>query len=466
MRYLALLALIVLNAAVAVHAQDNDLMLQWDPVRNTVSGQVDIVGSANIPDQQWFFVEAAPHASGEAEVIWTPISSLEFAPVVDGALGVWNTTMLVDGFYQIRLHAVNTAGESLFYGLAPILVNNNRSDMINLEPVLPLAAGEDTSASAAPAFIENRLPMQLGGHIKYFNERSQAAMEAAGMTWVKKQVKYGESDGRDLIEAAHAQGYKVLLGAKGDKNHLANDFDQFVADFADYVAFLASNGADAIEVWNEPNIDREWPAGRISGANYTKMLKAAYEAIKAANPDTLVISGAPAPTGFFAGCGLGRLRRQCLYGADGQRGRGQLCRLHRRALQRGHLAADGAGRGPARHLSHALSHPHAAARRLALPQCRYPHVHDRDRLSVARGLRSAAGGLHLGRADISRRASRVALASCLDYVQLRGNAGRAGHRLECRFRYLRRRPPSRLRHHPRGRQLPGLRVDRQLAALI
>jgi hypothetical protein len=67
---------------------------------------------------------------------------------------------------------------------------------------------------------------------------------------------------------------------------------------------MAAAGADAIEVWNEPNIDREWPAGQISGANYTQLLRAAYPAIKAANPATLVISGAPAPTGFWgaAGC--------------------------------------------------------------------------------------------------------------------------------------------------------------------
>ena len=125
------------------------------------------------------------------------------------------------------------------------------------------------------------------------------------MTWVKKQVQYGISDGRDLIEAAHAQGYKVLLGAKGDKNLLAADFDGFVAEFAKYVAHLAALGADAIEVWNEPNIDREWPRGKINGASYVTMLEAAYKAIKAVNPDTLVISGAPAPTGFFAGCGIG-----------------------------------------------------------------------------------------------------------------------------------------------------------------
>jgi hypothetical protein len=61
-------------------------------------------------------------------------------------------------------------------------------------------------------------------------------------------------------------------------------------------------GADAIEVWNEMNIDREWPSGSISPQSYTQLLAQAYNAIKANNPNTLVISGAPAPTGFFGGC--------------------------------------------------------------------------------------------------------------------------------------------------------------------
>jgi len=77
----------------------------------------------------------------------------------------------------------------------------------------------------------------------------------------------------------------------------------FEQDFANWVAGMAAAGADAIEIWNEPNIDREWQAGQISPQAYTSLLCTAYHAIKAANPNTLVISAAPAPTGYFGGCG-------------------------------------------------------------------------------------------------------------------------------------------------------------------
>ena len=282
MRRAILILLIALTVVGMTTAQAGELELTWSPVWNTIAGTVDVVGSANIPDQFYFFLEAAPWDGAGAAPSWTAVTSFVMSPVVDDVLGQWNTERFSDGFYQLRLHALNSANERFHYALAPILINNNRSDLVNLEPVevvaMPgMAAASDAAQSDAPGIsappLENRLPLQVGGHIKRFDENSQAAMRAAGMTWVKKQVQFGISDGRELIEAAHAQGYKVLLGALGDKNRLANDFEGYVADFAEYVAFLASLGADAIEVWNEPNIDREWPFGRISGANYVRMLK-------------------------------------------------------------------------------------------------------------------------------------------------------------------------------------------------
>ncbi len=170
-------------------------------------------------------------------------------------------------------------------------------------PAAEASEGEGEAAQAVAASTANVGGFALGGHIVGLDGAATNAMRSAGMTWVKKQVRHGVSDGRDIIAQAHGQGFKVLLGALGNKNNLASDFDGYVKVFAEYVAHLASLGADAIEVWNEPNIQHEWPAGQINGTSYTRLLQAAYQAIKAANPATIVISGAPAPTGFSAtGC--------------------------------------------------------------------------------------------------------------------------------------------------------------------
>lgn len=146
-----------------------------------------------------------------------------------------------------------------------------------------------------------------GGHVKSFGQNAIDAMRRAGMTWAKHQIRYQAGMSPDgalgLIADTHAKGFRVLMAVVGEPSQLNNGgyYDQFAA----YTAALAAGGADAIEVWNEPNIDREWPSGQISGATYTELLARAYNAIKSANPSTMVISGAPAPTGFFGGCAAG-----------------------------------------------------------------------------------------------------------------------------------------------------------------
>jgi hypothetical protein len=71
----------------------------------------------------------------------------------------------------------------------------------------------------------------------------------------------------------------------------------YIQQFAAWTGEIAALGPDAIEVWNEPNLWREWPEGQISGANYTALLASSYQAIKSRNSSVMVISAALAPTG-------------------------------------------------------------------------------------------------------------------------------------------------------------------------
>jgi hypothetical protein len=67
------------------------------------------------------------------------------------------------------------------------------------------------------------------------------------------------------------------------------------ADYASFVAFLAQRYGTrlaAIEVWNEPDqINELYFAGPRKAARYATILKAAYRAIKQANPQVLVLGG-------------------------------------------------------------------------------------------------------------------------------------------------------------------------------
>lgn len=150
---------------------------------------------------------------------------------------------------------------------------------------------------------------ELGGHVDSFQFPDQ--MRGAGMTWVKRQIVWRRGQSASIaqgaIDQARANGFKVLLGVVGDTGELGANRTQYVQEYAQFLAGVAQLGPDGIEVWNEPNIERQWPTGQISGAAYTEMLRASYNAIKNANPNVLVISGAPAPTGAEGAFGAARV---------------------------------------------------------------------------------------------------------------------------------------------------------------
>ncbi len=179
------------------------------------------------------------------------------------------------------------------------------------------AAAAPTAAPAAngslPAPVAGSAAggsFELGGHILSLSGNTVSLMQRAGMKWAKTQLRYSlgqdPSTAAAFINAAHGAGLKALVGIVGDKSQMG-DFAGYINSYSSFVGGVAALGADAIEVWNEPNIDREWPAGSINGATYTQLLASAFNAIKSRNGSTMVISGAPAPTGFFgsAGCGSG-----------------------------------------------------------------------------------------------------------------------------------------------------------------
>jgi Cellulase (glycosyl hydrolase family 5) len=65
------------------------------------------------------------------------------------------------------------------------------------------------------------------------------------------------------------------------------------ADYAEFVHAMAARYAGRVaawEIWNEENIPRFWSTGP-SAAAYTQLLKAAYPAVKSADPNALVLFG-------------------------------------------------------------------------------------------------------------------------------------------------------------------------------
>jgi uncharacterized protein YraI len=171
----------------------------------------------------------------------------------------------------------------------------------------PGGAAAPTGDTGAP--ITSTAPVtgfSYGGHVQGFGDSAAQWMRVAGMTWAKRQWRYIDGQSPDsvsgMIAQAHGRGFRILIGVVGQNAGDVNN-PGYADRFASFVAGVARLGADAIEIWNEPNLPREWSP--VSPAAYTNLLRASYQAIKAVNPNTLVISGALAPTGFFGGCSAG-----------------------------------------------------------------------------------------------------------------------------------------------------------------
>jgi LysM repeat protein len=150
---------------------------------------------------------------------------------------------------------------------------------------------------------------ELGGHVESFAYPD--LMRQAGMSWVKRQVRYTLGSDPNavagLINQAHSQGFRILLGITGDSGQLGSGGTGFMDQYAGFVGAVARLGPDAIEVWNEQNLDREWPRGQIDPNMYVQLLSRAYTAIKTNNASVMVISGAPSPTGAEGAFGTDRV---------------------------------------------------------------------------------------------------------------------------------------------------------------
>lgn len=175
--------------------------------------------------------------------------------------------------------------------------NLGNPNLIYVGQVLIISGGSSTNPPVTGGSFE------IGGQTHSLSHVSE--MKFTGMKWVKFQHKWSLGDDPNVlagrINDAHANGFKVLISVTG-----ATLFPSSGSiDFASYVSFmggLAALGPDALEVWNEQNLDREWPSGEISPTSYVNnMLKPTYNAIKQTNANVMVISGAPAPTGFDNG---------------------------------------------------------------------------------------------------------------------------------------------------------------------
>lgn len=143
-------------------------------------------------------------------------------------------------------------------------------------------------------------------------ERDLRLMHEAGFQWVKQWFAWQDIEGAGrgeydwtrtdrIVDQVQAAGLKLLVRVSSTDEHDSwmgsppENADLF-AEFVGTIAQRYRGRIQAYQIWNEPNLAREWGDNPPDPAAYVQLLGKAYRAIKAQDPNAIVITAGMAPT--------------------------------------------------------------------------------------------------------------------------------------------------------------------------
>lgn len=230
----------------------------------------------------------------------------------------------------------------IFYGQVLEIPSEEAAPEADADTPAVEAPQEDTTSAEAqqveftgdPGFAYGIEAFMLGQDVpNLINQMLQL-----DVSWVKVRVEWrdleptqGEIDFTELdnvVSALDNEGFSILLTVTNapdwsrqriDESQALNENapPEDLATFETFIQALAERYAgqvDAYQIWDEPNLRRNWSCQTNVGSesdprfvttmcdtSYVEMLQLAYNAINAADADALVITAGLAPTGFNDG---------------------------------------------------------------------------------------------------------------------------------------------------------------------
>ncbi len=191
-------------------------------------------------------------------------------------------------------------------------------------PISSLQSPTSIRPSSTPSPTPTPVPKpDIGVQGQFVGPEGDTGIDLAadlGVGWIKQQVdwnsveyarglyRWDELD--HLIALAQARGLKIMLSvarAPGFSRPEPIEEDGPPADFTIFRDFLHALSSRykgrvaAYELWNEPNLRREWRGLDLSAEKFVELIKEGSSGARDGDPDAIVISGAPAVTGIDDG---------------------------------------------------------------------------------------------------------------------------------------------------------------------
>lgn len=187
----------------------------------------------------------------------------------------------------------------------------------------PASAAAPTPNTRQPAAPAGRMASPEYGMQAFLWWRAETAdrdlglIRDAGFGWVKQSFPWREMEGAGkgqydwsvsdrVVEMAHDRFGLGILARVDSQPQWARpgcslqgppSNYQDLADFLRAMAARYRGRIRAYEIWNEPNLAREWCDQPPNPEQYVQLLRMAYQAIKQSDPGALVFSAGLTPTG-------------------------------------------------------------------------------------------------------------------------------------------------------------------------
>ena len=195
--------------------------------------------------------------------------------------------------------------------------------VIATAPTAPGLAGVTPNPPQPVASPDYGLSIFLWGQ-PLTTDRDLKIASGAGFKWQKTLFQWKQIEGKAkgqfdwseadrVVKATNDAGLKIIArtdfqpdwarkdGAhNGPPDNYQDYWDFLTAFITRYKPGSSYGSVDAVEVWNEVNLTREWgdqPISRQQAGDYIRLLTGAYQAAHKANPNITVISAGLSPTG-------------------------------------------------------------------------------------------------------------------------------------------------------------------------
>ncbi len=199
------------------------------------------------------------------------------------------------------------------------MVTNTPDPAVTVAPGTVAATPQTTAA--LPNLDPNRMGIQIDSNLEQadWDNVMYRLGEHLGVKWIKLQIPWEDMqpNGPDdispffqrvqlYIEDADRRQFNILLSVVKAPNWArANvqedgppDDPQAFANFLSLLLRQVGGSIDAVEIWNEPNLIREWRGNLpFSGAGYMQLFAPAYQAVRAYSPSLGIVTAGLAPTG-------------------------------------------------------------------------------------------------------------------------------------------------------------------------